>query len=109
MERFEGKAHMPCADGEWTIDLEIDWGEKDVTVRIPDAPSGLKEWPGLMVQTFGPIEEIAFRTRGIPPLFTHWWHLARGGHDELTGIILTPPDAGGAWRTCPLVMHKTGE
>jgi len=61
------------------------------------------------VQTFGQVEEIVFRTKGIPPLFTHWWHFARGGHDELAGIVLSPPDAGGVWHTCPIVMTKTGE
>jgi hypothetical protein len=66
MERFEGKAHLPGAEREWSIDLEIDWGEKDVTVRSLDAPGGLKEWPGLVVQTFGPMEEIVFRTKGMP-------------------------------------------
>ena len=48
MERFAGKAHLPGADREWSIEMEIDWGDKDVTVRIPEAPGGLKEWPGLM-------------------------------------------------------------
>jgi len=109
LERFEGKAHLPGAEREWSIEMEIDWGEKDVTVRILEAPGGLKEWPGLVVQTFGQVEEIVFRTKGIPPLFTHWWHFARGGHDELAGIVLSPPDAGGVWRTCPLVLTKTGE
>ena len=109
MERFEGEAHLPGAEREWAIELEIDWGEKDVTVRILEAPGGLQEWPGLAVQAFGPMEEIVFRTKGIPPLFTHWWHFARGGHDELAGIVLSTPDAGGVWRTCPLVMERTGE
>ena len=109
MERFEGNVHLPGAEREWSIEMEIDWGEKDVTLRILEAPGGLQEWPGLAVQTFGPMEEIVFRTKGIPPLFTHWWHFARGGHDELAGIVLSPPDAGGVWRTCPLVMERTGE
>jgi hypothetical protein len=55
------------------------------------------------------MQEVAFRTRGIPPLFTHWWHFARGGHDELAGILLALPDANGVWRTCPLEMTKTVE
>ena len=109
MERFEGKAHLPATERGWSIEMEIDWGEKDVTVRIPEAPGGLKEWPGLAVQTFGQVEEIVFRTKGIPPLFTHWWHFARGGHDELAGIVLSPPDMNGVWRTCPLSMEKMGE
>jgi len=107
VERFEGKAHLPGTRGEMKIEFEIDWGEKDVTVSLPDIPGAIKEWPGLMVQTFGQVEEIVFRTKGIPPLFTHWWHFARGGHNELTGVVLSPPDANGVWRTCPLVMTKT--
>ena len=109
MERFEGKVHLPGNDRESHVELEINWEEKDVTIRIPEAPGGLKEWPGLGVQTFGPMQEMAFRTRGIPPLFTHWWHFARGGHDELAGILLAPPDASGVWRTCLVEMEKTGE
>jgi hypothetical protein len=109
MERFEGKAHLPGTSGEMKVQLEVDWVEKDITVRLPEIPGPIKEWPGLAVQTFGPEEEVAFRTKGIPSLFTHWWHFARGGHDELTGIVLAHPDAGGVWRTCPLVLNKTGE
>jgi hypothetical protein len=109
MERFEGNVHLPEADYGSRVELEIEWEEKDVTIRISDAPGGLKEWPGLSVQTFGPMQEVAFRTRGIPPLFTHWWHFARGGHDELAGILLALPDANGVWRTCPLEMTKTVE
>ena len=109
MKRFEGKAHLPGAEREWSIEMEIDWGEKDITVRILEVPGGLKEWPGLAVQTFGQMEEIVFRTKGIPPLFTHWWHFARGGHDELVGVVLSPPAAGGVWHTCPIVMNKIME
>jgi hypothetical protein len=109
METFQGKAHLPGADSDWDITLEIDWPQKDVTVRIAQTPSGIGEWPGLAVQTFGPVEEISFRTRGIPPSFTHWWHLVRGGHDEMVGIILATPDAQGVWQTCPISMTKTGE
>jgi len=30
MEAFRGKAHLPGAREEWNIELEIDWGEKEV-------------------------------------------------------------------------------
>jgi hypothetical protein len=109
MERFEGTAHIPGTKGDMKVGLEIDWGEKDVTVRLSEIPGAIKEWPGLVVQTFGPEEEIAFRTKGIPSLFTHWWHFVRGGHDELAGIVLAPPDSGGVWRTCLLTLNRTGE
>ncbi len=109
MEVFQGKAHLPGADADWDIALEIDWEEKDITVRITQAPGSIGEWPGLAVQTFGPMEEVAFRTKGIPPSFTHWWHLARGGQNELSGIILATPDAQGVWQSCPITMTRVAE
>jgi hypothetical protein len=30
METFRGKAHLLGACEEWNIELEIDWGEKEV-------------------------------------------------------------------------------
>jgi len=33
-----------------------------------------------------PEDEIAFRTKGIPPLFTHWWHFVRSGSNDLWGL-----------------------
>jgi hypothetical protein len=30
METFRGKAHLLGAREEWNIELEIDWGEKEV-------------------------------------------------------------------------------
>ena len=67
MEIFHGKAHLPGADKEWNVKLEIDWGKKEINVHIDETPSGIADWPGLVVQTFG-TEEIAFRTKGIPSL-----------------------------------------
>jgi hypothetical protein len=58
-----------------------------------------------MVQTIG-VEEAVFRTKGIPPLFTHWWHLARSGSDDLWGFVVSTPDAEGVWRTCSLRLVK---
>jgi hypothetical protein len=109
VERFEGKAHLPGTKGDMKIGLDIDWGEKDVTVHLPEIAGPIKEWPGLVVQTFGPEEEIAFRTKGIPSLFTHWWHFSRGEGGALAGIVLAPPDAGGVWRTCLVEMERTSE
>ena len=73
------------------------------------APGGVKEWPGLAVQTFGPLDEIVFRTKGIPSLFTHWWHFVRGASGDLSGIVLGTPDVKGIWRTCMLIMNKVQE
>lgn len=106
METFHGRVHIPGADEEWTLKLDIDWTTREVNIHISEAPGGISDWPGLMVQTFGPVEEIVFRTKGIPQLFTHWWHFARGGSGDLWGIVLGLPDAEGIWRTCPLVLKR---
>ncbi len=106
MEIFRGKTHLPGATEEWEIELEIDWENKEVNVHINGAPGGISDWPGLAVQTFGPVDEISFRTKGIPQLFTHWWHLVRSGSDDLWGIVLGAPDVEGTWRTCPLPLKK---
>ncbi|MFC1871789.1 hypothetical protein ACFLYF_05280 [Chloroflexota bacterium] len=105
METFRGRAHLPGAAKEWEIELEIDWGDKEVSVHIGEAPGGVSDWPGLVVQTFGPMDEIAFRTKGIPELFTHWWHFVRNGSGDLWGIVLGLPDAQGIWRTCPVTLE----
>ena len=106
MEIFRGKAHLPGADKECNLGLEIDWVDKEVNVHIDEAPTGIADWPGLVVQTFGPMDEIAFRTKGIPSLFTHWWHFVRGGSGDLWGIVIDLPDAEGAWKTCMLSLNK---
>ena len=106
METFRGKAYLPGADKEWNLELEIDWAAKEVSLHIDEAPGGMTDWPGLAVQTFGPMDEIAFRTKGIPPVFTHWWHLVRGSGDNLWGIALGLPDVEGAWRTCMMSLEK---
>ena len=107
METFRGRAHLPGAEKEWSIQLEIDWSSKEINVHIDEAPGNISDWPGLAVQTFGPLDEIVFRTKGIPSLFTHWWHFVRGGSDDLWGIILGVPDAEGRWTTCPISLVKT--
>lgn len=86
--------------------MEIDWQEREASVNIDEAPGGIAEWPGLAVQSFGPMDEIVFRTKGIPSLFTHWWHFVRSGTGDLWGIVLATPDAQGIWRTCPLTLTR---
>ena len=105
METFRGRAHLPGADKEWNIELEIDWGKKEVNVHIDEASEGITDWPGLAVQTFG-MDEIAFRTKGIPRLFTHWWHFIRSASNDLWGIVLGLPDAEGVWRTCMVPLDR---
>lgn len=109
METFCGKAHLPGTDGEWDLQLEIDWNDKEVSVHIDQAPGGITDWPGLAVQTFGPVDEVVFRTKGIPQLFTHWWHFVRSGNGDLWGMVLGLPDAKGIWRTCSVSLEKVKE
>ena len=109
MEIFRGKAHLPGTEEEWNIELEIDWRSKEVNVHVDEAPSGIADWPGLAVQIFGPLDELVFRTKGIPLLFTHWWHFVRSGSGDLWGIVLGLPDAEGTWRTCPMPLKKIKE
>ena len=105
METFHGRAHLPGVDKEWDIELEMDWDKKETSVHIAEAPGGVTTWPGLVVQTFGPYE-IAFKTKGIPILLTHWWHFVRAGNDDLWGIVVGLPDAGGKWTTCAVALKK---
>jgi hypothetical protein len=106
MEKFRGRAHLPGAGAPWNLELEIEWETKEVNLYIDEAPGGISEWPGLAVQTFGLMEEIVFRTKGIPRVFTHWWHFARSGRGDLWGIVLGTPDAEGTWRTCPINLTR---
>ena len=106
METFRGKAHLPGANEGWNIQLEIDWDIGEVNVNIDEAPAGIADWPGLVVQTFSPIDELVFRTKGIPSVFTHWWHFVRSADGNLFGIILGLPAVTGRWTTCPISLEK---
>jgi hypothetical protein len=107
METFRGQGHLPGTDKEREIELEIDWKTKEVNVHVEGVAEGITDWPGLVPQTFGPMDEIVFRTKGIPRLFTHWWHFVRSGSGGLWGIVLGLPDSGGIWRTCTLQLEKS--
>ena len=106
METFRGKGHLPGTDKERDIEIEIDWQAKEASVHVEGVAEGVVDWPGLVVQTFGPMDEVAFRTKGIPQLFTHWWHLVRNGTGGLWGIVLGLPDKDGVWRTCTLRLDR---
>ena len=105
MEAFQGEAHIPGTDHSSVVLLEIDWLGKQANINLSKPEGGFAEWPGLMVQTIG-VEEAVFRTRGIPPRFTHWWHFARSGGDELWGLIVAAPDIHGDWQTCPVILKR---
>ena len=109
MESFRGKAHLPGTDEVWDLELEVDWNTSEINVHIDQAPSGISDWPGLAVQTFGPLDEVVFRTKGIPRIFTHWWHFVRSGSGDLWGMVLGQPDAEGIWRTCQVSLEKVKE
>ena len=109
MENFRGNGHLPGTDKESIIQIEIDWENKDVSVNIEGLAAGVTDWPGLVVQTFGPMDEIVFRTKGIPTLFTHWWHFVRSGSGGLWGMVLALPDRDGVWRTCTLQLEKVDQ
>ena len=105
MEKFSGRAHVPGADKEWKIELEMDWDKQETSIHIPDAGGAITTWPGLEVRTFGAYE-LVFKTKGIAPLLTHWWHIVRANPGELWGIIVGLPDKSGKWTTCPISFHK---
>jgi hypothetical protein len=105
MDTFQGRAHVPGTDSEWIIILEMDWKLKTIDLHTEGQPGHVSNWPGLAVQTFGDYE-IAFKTKGIPPLLTHWWHFVRPSPEELWGIILGLPDKDGKWTYCPVDLKK---
>jgi hypothetical protein len=84
----------------WNVELDADWEKKEFSVRIPAARATLTEWPGLMVQTID-AEEAVFRTRGIPPLQIHWWHVVK----DKTGDLWNEE---GIWLNCGLRLEKKG-
>jgi hypothetical protein len=105
MEIFRGQVHLPGDSRERDVELSIDWAGREASVNLKQASGGFADWPGLLVQTLG-IEEITFRTKGIPPLFTHWWHLMRNTSGDLWGLVVATPDVNGQWRTCSTYFTK---
>jgi hypothetical protein len=105
IETFKGRAHMPGVENEWIFLLSLDWKAREAEVQLEGLPGHINTWQGLQVQTFGDYE-IAFKTKGIPPVLTHWWHLVRAGENNLTGLIIGLPDNSGTWTTCPIGLTK---
>ena len=100
-DTYKGVVHIPGAECDWEITLELDWNGKQVTVVMPEAPGHITTWEGLAVQTFGDYE-IAFRTKGIPPRLTHWWHFVRTEQ----GVVIEVPHIEGDWTTCSTALKK---
>ncbi len=108
MENFKARLHLPGDDRERDVGLSVDWEDKEVGIKLEQASGGFSDWPGLLVHTFG-YEEIVFRTKGIPPLFNHWWHLMRNAAGDLWGLVVTTPNAAGHWHTCSVCLPKVSE
>ena len=47
MERFRGKVHLPGADREWDIELEIDWEHKEARWIKPEDINSYETVPRL--------------------------------------------------------------
>ena len=99
MDTFYGTGHMPGASKAWPMKLDVDWIKKEIEVRLEDPAEATRSWPGLLVQTFG-TDEAAFRTKGIPPLGTHWWHVVRYSKTNLWVMVLGLPSVEGVWPNC---------
>jgi hypothetical protein len=105
MERFRGAGHLPGAPAIWDIDLDADWEKKEFVVHIPATGAKVSEWPGLLVQTIDD-KEAVFRTRGIPPIQVHWWHIAKNESGGLWAMVIAPPNDEGVWLDCGLKLDK---
>jgi hypothetical protein len=105
MGKFRGTGHIPGAPGAWEVELEADWEKKEFIVHIPESGAKVTEFPGLMVQTIG-TDEAVFRTRGIPTLQIHWWHVIKAPENNLWAMVLALPDESGTWRYCNLKLLR---
>ena len=105
METFYGSGHMPGDTKPGRVELDVDWARKDVEVRLPQIKGAITAWPGLLVQTFG-ADEAAFRTKGIPPLDIHWWHIVRYSEKNLWVMVLGLPNTEGMWPTCSFGLKR---
>jgi hypothetical protein len=103
MATYKGSGHLPGAPAIWNVELEADWDKKEFIVHIPESGAPVTEFPGLMVQTIED-KEAVFRTRGIPPLQIHWWHIIMRRDGSLWGLVLSLPDDDGVWSQCGLLL-----
>jgi len=105
METYYGEGHIPGTQKPGRVELNIEWEKKEIEVHLPEAAGGVTQWPGLLVQTFGN-DEAAFRTKGIPGLGTHWWHIVRYSEENLWVMVLGLPNTEGVWPTCSFGLKK---
>ena len=105
MQTYQGRAHIPGMDSEAILVLELDGNAGAASVQLEGQPGHISTWQGLVVQTFGDYE-IVFRTKGIPTLLTHWWHLVKADDNTIWGMILGVPHTAGQWASCPLELRK---
>lgn len=105
METYYGDGNIPGAPKHGRVELSIDWPKKEVEVHLPEASGGVTQWPGLLAQTFG-MDEAVFRTKGIPTLGTHWWHVVRYSDNNLWVLVLGLPNTEGVWPTCSFGLKR---
>lgn len=105
MDTFYGTGRIPGIANAWPVELDIDWTKKEIEVRLQQPTEATKSWPGLLVQTFG-ADEAVFRTKGILPLGTHWWHAVRYKKANLWVMVLGLPDVEGVWPTCSFALRS---
>jgi len=105
METYYGDAHIPGTIQPGRVELNIEWTKKEAEVRLPDVSGGVTEWPGLLIQTFGR-DEAVFRTKGIPTLTTHWWHIVRYSDSNIWVMVLGLPNTEGVWPTCSFGLKR---
>lgn len=105
METFYGNGTIPGVSKAWRVELDIDWAKKEIQVHLPQAKGAITQWPGLLVETFG-TDEAVFRTKGIPPLGTHWWHIARYSMSDAWALVLGLPSKDGLWPSCSFGLRK---
>ena len=60
MEIFRGEAHLPGADKEWNLELEIDWPNKEVNVHIDEELKDLIIQPDKVTENNKIIIESSF-------------------------------------------------
>ena len=105
MDTFYGSGHIPGYTKPGRVELDVDWDRKEIEVRLPQTKGAITGWPGLLVQTFGK-DEALFRTKGIPPLDIHWWHIVRYSKENLWVMVLGLPNTEGVWPTCSFGLKK---
>lgn len=108
MDTYYGKIHLPGVKEEWIVSLDIDVEQKLAIVNFEGQAGHISTWQGLEFNIYGDYE-IVFKTKGIPPLITHWWHFVKPDINNLWGIVVGLPDKTGQWTTCQVELKRAGK